>query len=176
VLAGACRDHQRLRLSYRSADGTSSRRRCEPHRLVHTGRRWYLVAWDNDRDDWRTFRVDRLTVRDTPGPRFAPRELTDAEVAALTSHSVSTSVYPYQGRFTFHASAAEVEAVVSPTSCRVEPIDERRCTVHTGSRSLEEMGVWIALLGFDFEIHEPAELADVLKPVGDRIRRATGRR
>ena len=172
VLAAACRDHQRLRLSYRAADGTASRRSCEPHRLVHTGRRWYLVAWDNDRDDWRTFRVDRLTVRDTPGPRFAARELTDAEVAALTSHSLSTSVYRYQGRFTFHASAEEVEAVVTPTSCRVEPVDERHCTVYAGSNSLPELGVWIALLGFDFDIHEPAELVDVLGPVSERLRRA----
>jgi predicted DNA-binding transcriptional regulator YafY len=174
VLAGACRDHQRLRLSYRSADGTASRRSCEPHRLVHTGRRWYLVAWDNDREDWRTFRVDRLAVRDTPGPRFPPRELTDAEVAELTSHSVSTSVYPYQGRFIFHASAEEVEAVVTPTSCRVEPIDAQHCTVYAGSRSLEEMGVWIALIGFDFDIQEPAELVDVLRPVSDRLRKAIG--
>jgi predicted DNA-binding transcriptional regulator YafY len=177
LLAGACRDHQRLRFDYRSADGTTSRRACEPHRLVHTGRRWYLVAWDNDRDDWRTFRVDRLRPRDQPGPRFPPRDLSDADVAALTSHSVSTTVYRYQGRFTFHASAEEVCEVVTPTSGRIEPIDEHSCTVHTGSNSLAELGVWVALLGFDFDIHEPAELIDILGPVTDRLVRATaGRR
>jgi predicted DNA-binding transcriptional regulator YafY len=173
-LAGACRDHQRLRIEYRAADGTGSRRVCEPHRLVHTGRRWYLVAWDNDRDDWRTFRVDRLRVRDQPGPRFAPRDLTDEEVAALTSHSVSTTVYRYRGRFTFHASADAVCQVVTPTSVRVEPVDDRSCTVHTGSNSLEELAVWVALLGFDFDIHEPAELFDVLGPLTSRLERALG--
>ncbi len=172
VLAGACRDHQRLRIEYRSADGTTSRRSCDPHRLVATGRRWYLVAWDNDRDDWRTFRVDRLTVRDTPGPRFGPRDLSDEEVATLTSHSVSTSVYRYQGRFTFHASAEEVREVIPPTAGRVEPIDEHHCTLHTGANSLDQLGVWVALLGFDFDIHEPAELRDVLGSVADRLDRA----
>ncbi len=175
VLAGACRDHQRLRLDYTSADGTTSRRVCEPHRLVHTGRRWYLVAWDNDRDDWRTFRVDRLRPRDTPGPRFAPRQLSDAEVAELTSHSVSTAGYRYQGRFTFHASADEVRKVVTPTSVRVEPVDDETCVVHAGSNHLNELGVWVALLGFDFEIHEPPELAEALTGVADRLLRATGR-
>lgn len=173
VLAGACRDHQRLRFDYRAADGTSSRRQCEPHRLVHTGRRWYLVAWDNDRDDWRTFRVDRLKPRDQPGPRFPARDLSDAEVAQLTSQSVSTTVYRYQGRFTFHASAAEVREVVTPTSARVEPVDEHSCIVHTGSNNLAELGVWVALLGFDFDIHEPPELAEALRPVATRLTRAT---
>jgi predicted DNA-binding transcriptional regulator YafY len=175
VLAGACRDHQRLRLVYTSGDGTTSRRVCEPHRLVHTGRRWYLVAWDNDRADWRTFRVDRLRVRDTPGPRFAARELSDAEVAELTSHSVSTGGYRYQGRFTFHASAEEVRRVVTPTSVRVEPVDEHSCTVHAGANDLDLLGVWVALLGFEFEIHEPRELAESLNGVIDRLLRATGR-
>ena len=58
--------------------GTSTVRTVEPHRLVHTGRRWYLVAWDTDRDDWRTFRVDRMSPRVPTGPRFTPRELSDA--------------------------------------------------------------------------------------------------
>ena len=173
-LAGACRDHQRLRIEYRAADGTSSRRTCEPHRLVHTGRRWYLVAWDNDRDDWRTFRVDRLRVRDQPGPRFAPRELTDEEVATMTSQSVSTTVYRYRGRFTFHAPAEAVREVVTPTSARVEPVDDRSCTVHTGSNSLEELAVWVALLGFDFDIHEPEEVFGVLEPLTARLERALG--
>jgi predicted DNA-binding transcriptional regulator YafY len=175
-LAGACRDHQRLRIEYDAANGTRSRRVCEPQRLVHTGRRWYLVAWDNDREDWRTFRVDRLRVRDQPGPRFAPRELTDEEVAVLTSQSVSTAVYPYQGRFTFHAPAERVREVVTPTSARVEPVDDRSCTVHTGSNSLEELAVWVALLGFDFDIHEPEELFGVLEPLAGRLERALGGR
>ena len=175
-LAAACRDHQRLRIEYTAADGTESRRVCEPHRLVHTGSRWYLVAWDNDRDDWRTFRVDRLRVRDQPGPRFTARTLTDDEVAALTSYSVSTTAYRYQGRFTFHADADEVRRVVTPTSVRVEPGEAGRCTVHTGSNSLDELAIWVAALGFDFEVHEPAELFEVITAVAGRLGGALARR
>ena len=63
AIAAACRDRQRLRFDYRTHDGTGGARVVEPHRLVHTGRRWYLLAWDNDRHDWRTFRVDRMQPR-----------------------------------------------------------------------------------------------------------------
>src|SRR5271154_6956728 len=59
-IAGACRDYEKLRFTYRSRDGAASEREVEPHRLVHTGRRWYLAAWDSGRNDWRTFRVDRI--------------------------------------------------------------------------------------------------------------------
>jgi predicted DNA-binding transcriptional regulator YafY len=65
AIAAACRDHHRFRFVYRDRDGTETLRSTEPHRLVHTGRRWYLVAFDTDREDWRTFRVDRLE----PAPR-----------------------------------------------------------------------------------------------------------
>ena len=56
VIAAACRDSERLRFAYRSREGTDSRREVEPHSLVNLGRRWYLVAWDRRREDWRTFR------------------------------------------------------------------------------------------------------------------------
>ncbi|MDQ0602972.1 putative DNA-binding transcriptional regulator YafY [Streptomyces canus] len=72
-LAHLCRDAERLRFAYRSHNGDSTRRTVEPHRLVCTERRWYLVAWDLDRDDWRTFRVDRITPKPPHGPRFTPR-------------------------------------------------------------------------------------------------------
>ena len=72
VIASACRDHERLRFDYRTHSGTASRRSVEPYRLVNDRRRWYLVAWDADRDDWRTFRVDRIEPRPPAGPRFTP--------------------------------------------------------------------------------------------------------
>ena len=83
VIASACRDHERLRFDYRTHSGTVSRRSVEPYRLVNDRRRWYLVAWDADRDDWRTFRVDRIEPRPPTGPRFTPRALPpDREIAA----------------------------------------------------------------------------------------------
>ncbi len=171
AVATACRDHERLRFDYRHRDGTASVRAVEPHRLVHTGRRWYLVAWDLDRQDWRTFRVDRLEPRSPTGPRFTPRE-PPGDVAGYTSWGVSTAVYRYHGRFTLHASAEAVADVVTPTSGVVEAIDEHTCTLHTGSNSLDELAVWVALLGFDFDVHEPPELVDHIRAITRRLTRA----
>jgi predicted DNA-binding transcriptional regulator YafY len=90
TIAGACRDVERLRFAYRAHDGTSTRRLVEPHRLVHTGRRWYLVAWDADRADWRTFRVDRIE-RVAADRRFVPREPPAEDIAAYVARSVSSA-------------------------------------------------------------------------------------
>ncbi|TDO46885.1 putative DNA-binding transcriptional regulator YafY [Kribbella sp. VKM Ac-2527] len=173
AVAAVCRDHERLRFGYQDKGGASTIRTTEPHRLVHTGRRWYLVAWDIDRDDWRTFRVDRMSPRIPTGPRFKPRDLSDADVARLTSTGISTSVYRVQGRFVLHAPAAEVQEVVPPTAGVVESIDDRTCRLIVGSPSLEQMAVWIALLGFDFDIEEPAELHKVIGPIATRLNRAS---
>ncbi|HEU4948869.1 MAG TPA: YafY family protein [Kribbella sp.] len=169
AVAAACRDHERLRFDYRDRAGTAMLRSTEPHRLVHTGRRWYLVAWDLDRDDWRTFRVDRLKPRIPTGPRFKPRDLSDAEVARRTSEGISTGVYRYHGRLILHSPAEEVLEVVPPTAGVVEPIDASRCRLIVGSPSLEQLGVYVALLGFDFEIEEPTELYDVIGPIAARL-------
>ena len=90
TLASACRDHEQLRLDYRTHDGTSAVRSVEPHRLVSWGQKWYLLGWDTDRGDWRTFRVDRIQPRTPPGPRFTPRELPEGgDVAAYVARGVS---------------------------------------------------------------------------------------
>src|SRR5919106_1642178 len=82
AIAAACRDCERLRFAYRSRDGTESRREVEPHTLVNLGRRWYLVAWDRRREDWRTFRIDRLSRPAANGTRFTARELPASDAAA----------------------------------------------------------------------------------------------
>jgi len=123
TLAAACRDHRRLRIDYRSHDGTESLRLVEPHRLVHAGRRWYLVAFDLDRDDWRTFRVDRLRPWTPPGPRFTPRTPPDEDISAYASWAVGVEQYRYQGRFTMHAPADQVAAKVPAEAGLVEAID-----------------------------------------------------
>lgn len=92
-LAAACRDSERLRFEYRDHGGSSTRRTVEPHRLVCTERRWYLVAWDVDRDDWRTFRADRVTPKPPHGPRFTPRQPPADDLAAYVSKGVSVRAY-----------------------------------------------------------------------------------
>ena len=91
TLAGACRDQQSLRLGYHDHSGSASVRTVEPYRLVNWGRRWYLVAWDVVRTDWRIFRADRIELRTPAGPRFAPRELPDGDAAAYVSQRVTAA-------------------------------------------------------------------------------------
>jgi predicted DNA-binding transcriptional regulator YafY len=176
TIASACRDHQRLRFDYRSHDGATSIRIVEPHRLVHTGHRWYLVAWDVDRRDWRTFRVDRIEPRLPTGPRFTPREPPDEDIAAYTSWAVSNAVYRYRARFTMYAPAEVVAERVTPTSAIVEALDDQTCLLRTGSNSLDALAIYIGLLGVDFEVHEPPELVDHLSVLGDRLGRAAHHR
>src|SRR6266852_4846293 len=92
TIAAACRDAEVLRMDYRKHDGTESTRSVEPYRLVHWGRRWYLVAWDRDRRAWRTFRVDRLQLRSPNGPRFTPREAPAEDIGEYVTRNVLSNV------------------------------------------------------------------------------------
>src|SRR5215203_6407961 len=105
VIAAACRDSECLRFAYRSRDGTDSRREVEPHSLVNLGRRWYLVAWDRVREDWRTFRVDRLARPTSSGVRFTPRTLPARDAAAYVEQSITGAPTRYEARVTLHAPA-----------------------------------------------------------------------
>ncbi|MGH3714883.1 MAG: helix-turn-helix transcriptional regulator [Micromonosporaceae bacterium] len=173
VLSAACRDSERIRFDYRSYDGTASRREIEPYRLVNWGRRWYLVGFDLDRADWRTFRVDRIDPRTPSGPRFTPRELPAEDLAAYVSSRVSAAAWRYQARIVVHAPAAQVADRISPAVGTVEPIDEERCLLHTGADSIDTMAVYVSLLDTDFEILDPPELADRIRTLAARYHRAT---
>ncbi|NVI91730.1 YafY family protein [Actinomadura sp. BRA 177] len=133
AIAAACRDHRRLRFGYRRHDGSGTDRDVEPYRLVHTGRRWYLVGWDTVRDDWRTFRVDRLALRVPEGPRFAPRAAPPAD---LVPRGVDAALARHRARVTVRAPAAEITARV-PASVLVEPLDEGACVVHAAGDTPE---------------------------------------
>lgn len=174
AIAGACRDSTRLRFGYQSRDGTPSRRDVEPHRLVHTGRRWYLVAWDLGRDSWRTFRVDRIEARLATGARFTPRDPPDGDFAAYAMRSVAYAPYPYQARVKLHAPAEKVAERIPASVGMVEAIDERTCRFSSGGMSLDMLAVWMGMIGFDFEVEEPSELSARLRVLAERFTRATG--
>lgn len=172
AVAGAVRDTQQLRVDYRRHDGTPSRRVLEPHRIVHAGRRWYLLAWDVDRVDWRTFRLDRLTPRTPTGPRFSPRPAPDPDIAGYTSRGITTDAYRYRSRITVHSPAAVVAERIGPAVGVVTPIDENSCELVSGSNSLDELALWVGLLGEELTIHEPAELREHMATLGARLLRA----
>ena len=173
AIAAACRDQRRLRLRYPGRDAVITRE-VEPHRLVHTPRRWYLVAWDLGRGDWRTFRVDR--IQDLPGPpgaRFTPRPLPADDVAAYVSQSIASAPYRYQARILFRAPLAEVAGRTSPTAGRVEAACPDACILYSGSNSLDELALYVGLKGFDFQVLDPPELIGVLRSLSERLRRGT---
>ena len=173
VIATASRDHERLRLKYRSHDGTPSTRIVEPHRLVHTGRRWYLVAWDLDRGDWRTFRVDRIERAPTTDRRFVPRDPPAKDMVAYVSRGVSAVRDRHQASIVLHAPLEEVSDRVPPAYGTLEALDANRCLLRTGSDWLAGLAVYVADIGVDFEVLEPPELIDQVRRLADRFGRAS---
>jgi predicted DNA-binding transcriptional regulator YafY len=172
AIAGASRDRERLRFDYRGRDTTESRRCVEPHTLVNLGRRWYLVAWDCDRRDWRTFRVDRLGRLSPAGSRFSPRELPSADAAAYVAANLSSAQSRYHARVTLHTPADEVAERSLYTGSTVVAIDARTCELRTSDDSLDWLAVRVAMLGVEFEVHEPPELLERLRELGARCERA----
>ncbi|WP_328944950.1 YafY family transcriptional regulator [Streptomyces sp. NBC_00250] len=155
MLAGACRAEVEAGFDYPSGD-TPRPRRVEPHRLVASDRRWYLLAYDLDRDDWRTFRVDRMTAVTARTWRFRPRA---APVAAeYVQEGVASRVYPHQARFLVHAPADTVRAQIPPSAALVRERGEDRCEVRSGAASLDRVLMHVLLLGHEFELLDPPEL------------------
>ena len=172
LLAAAVTNRERLRFGYRAGDGADSTRLVEPHRLVSAGRRWYLVAYDNDRDDWRIFRVDRIRKPFATGVRTPERTLPAEDAGAYVAAKFSRLTPTFRAVATVHAPAEEVERRF-PGTDEVVPIDDRSCRVHTRADALEWIAMRLVLLGFEFEVHEPPELADHLRALGARATRAT---
>jgi predicted DNA-binding transcriptional regulator YafY len=140
---------------------------------VNSGQRWYLVAWDIDREDWRTFRVDRMVPGMSPGPRFTPRPLSDADVEALISQGVPPTSRRFQARITVHAPAAALADRIGPWIGTLTAVDDRSCVLDTGADSLEMLAVYLGLLGVDFTVTEPSELVERIQALGERYSRAT---
>jgi predicted DNA-binding transcriptional regulator YafY len=174
VLAVAAAHGERLRFRYRASDGTESGRLVEPHRLVAAGRRWYLVAYDNDRDDWRIFRVDRVRTPRPTGARNAPRELPDTDAAAYVRRKLYSLAPTYRAVATLHLPAEQVAGRFGDATAEVEPIDEHSCRLRSHTDTLEWLASRLAMLGCEFEVHEPPELADYLRALGARAARAAG--
>jgi predicted DNA-binding transcriptional regulator YafY len=172
VIAAACRDSECLRFGYRRRDGTESRREVEPHSLVNLGRRWYLVAWDRRRDDWRTFRIDRLAKPSSTGMRFSPRKLPAKDAAAYVQQSITAAPNRFEALVTLHAAAKEITSRVPAHWGAIEPIDAHTCEYRTGDDDLGWLAMRIAMLGVDFEVHEPPELVEHVRALGSRLRRA----
>jgi predicted DNA-binding transcriptional regulator YafY len=175
LLASACSERRELRFSYRDRDGAPSSRTVEPHRIVHMSRRWYLVAWDPDRNDWRTFRIDRLEGCATTGAHFTPRSAPDDDVGAYVSRGIRAVALKVRARITFHAPMETMRARFPYLTDRLEPAGPDACVLTTGASSLEELAGWLAMFGVDFDVREPPELLGHLEQLAARLSRAANR-
>jgi predicted DNA-binding transcriptional regulator YafY len=171
-IAAACRDHDSIRFQYNDRAGAASARNVEPHRLVHTGYRWYLVAWDLFRNDWRIFRLDRIEGRPKLSTRFKPRKPPGGDFAAFASKSLANVPYRHRARVTLNAPLVSIAKRVPPSAGVLEEIDAHSCLLHAGSDSLESLAIHLLWLGVDFQVHEPAEFAIFLQRTAERFTRA----
>lgn len=176
TIAEARRRRERLRFDYTSPRHGHGIRSAEPHSLISFGRHWYLVAWDNDRNDWRTFRVDRLTPRAPTGLRFSPRELPEGQDAATyLSHQLSLRTWPLRATVTLHESAAAIADRIWPGMGVVEPVDDHTCLLHLGADTHRDLAWMITSVDADFTVtHAPPGLADALHAQATRCLNALG--
>ena len=167
VLARAARDRARVELTYTAADAGPTVRRVEPYQLVATGRRWYLLAFDPDRDDWRTFRLDRMSDVRATAFRFRSRDAPDA--ADYVQRSVTVSPYQHEARVVVDAPADVVRERVPPTVGSVEPLDDGTCRVVAGADSLDALAWHFGTLGHRFTVESPPELKAAAAALGARL-------
>jgi len=166
TLVRACRDEVEADFDYPSGSEVL-RRRVEPYRLVASDRRWYLFSYDLDRDDWRSFRVDRMSEVAARTWHFRPREAPDA--ATFVQEGVASRVYPHQARFLVHAPAETVRAQIPASAAVVQPRGSEGCEVISGAGSLDFALMHVLLLGHDFEVLDPPELRSRCRVLADRL-------
>lgn len=175
TLAAASRDHQLVSFRYLDRQAIGTCRRVEPHGLVHTGSRWYLVAYDLKRDDWRTFRVDRIEGEATAADRFVPRALPDEDIAAFVSRSIGSRAYTHRARILIYAPLERVAERLHPLAGHLTAVSKRRCLLESGANSLPGLAWYIASLGEEFEVQSPPELAEEITELAGRLARAADR-
>ncbi|KUH67925.1 transcriptional regulator [Mycolicibacterium novocastrense] len=173
TLARACRDHEHVATGYVDIRGNATMRRVEPYQLVTTGRRWYLLAYDRDKQDWRSLRLDRMNDVRAQGSTFVPREAPDA--AAYVRRSISSSPYRYVARVHFSAPESVVAQHFSPSSAMVEPDGPDACVVTAGADDPERMVLYFAAVGCDFRVLSPPEVIHAAEAVWKRLRRSVSR-
>jgi len=173
TIAGACRDRTRLRFAYIARDDKASQRNTEPHAVVYSGYRWYLVAFDVDRDDWRTFRIDRIRGRVRPGERCSRRTVPGGDPAAFVKERLrgvrEGDAVAEPGRVRLRAAAASVRSRIPDRYAAVEPDGADACIVTSRRQWTYGFLVWMATLGEPMEVLDPPELAEAARTIAARL-------
>jgi len=164
VFAAACRDHEHVRFDYRRSDDESSRRHIEPHQLVTAGRRWYLVAWDGHRGDWRTFRLDRIQEPRPVGSHFTPREIPGGDAADFVASSIGFTARHHDARLVVHATFAELEGVLRWADHTLIEVEADHCVVQIRSEDIGRLAMTVAEIALTAPVSviEPTELVDAI--------------
>ncbi|WP_052664422.1 helix-turn-helix transcriptional regulator [Nitriliruptor alkaliphilus] len=173
LIAGHCARAEELRFRYVARSGEESRRRTEPYRLVRSGRRWYLVAFDRDRRDWRSFRVDRMDRLVEGGERFVRGpDLPDA--AEYVANAVGHAPYPVQARVRLPVDAETARGELSAWFGTCEDDEDGGCVLSAGGSDLSALAASLAWLPWDFEVLEPQAAQDAVAALGRRLVGAAG--
>jgi predicted DNA-binding transcriptional regulator YafY len=172
TLAQACRDDEPLHFTYTAREKEPTERWVEPHRLVSIGRRWYLVAYDRDRQDWRSFRVDRIAEPRTSGHRFRPRELPAEDAVAFVQAGLRSIAHRHQVRVEVAAPLERVASYVGQWGA-VSGTDGA-AVLEMAVDTLEWPLMVLANLDAEFTVLAPSELADAVAAVAQRFHRAGG--
>ncbi|WP_072807016.1 helix-turn-helix transcriptional regulator [Rhodococcoides yunnanense] len=175
TVAGVCHSHERLRFDYRTHDGTEARREVEPYSLVRAGARWYLLGWDLMRQDWRSFRVDRLVPKIPTGPRFTPRELPEGGAAAFVARGISSAFTLVQARIRLHAPIDTIAPMVDEEWGTLESGTDDTCTILLAGGSLQSIARWLSAFDTDFTVLDPPELHDECRKVAEWHERLSAR-
>ena len=171
AVAQACRDAERLEFGYAAADGARTNRLVEPFRLVPLGRRWYLVAYDLHRHDWRSFRLDRLDAPRRTGARFRPRDLPADDAAAFVRAGLRNLPTSYDVEVLVDAPADAVRARVGRW-VNVEEAGEGRCRMRMSTDSLDWAALAVGSVAAEFRVVGPPALREHLRAWGRRFTRA----
>jgi predicted DNA-binding transcriptional regulator YafY len=169
----ACRDAERIRFGYGAASGERTERHVEPHRLVALDRRWYLVAYDLTRNDWRSFRLDRVTgVPQPTGARFRPRALPAADAAEFVRRNIAAVPSTWQVKAVIEAPAAVVRERIGRWATIEEDGPDRCLVTMTPGDNLDWPVIALGVAGADFQVLSPPELAELIGDWGARFTRA----
>ncbi|MFI2614913.1 helix-turn-helix transcriptional regulator [Streptomyces sp. NPDC018584] len=171
-LAAACRDHETVTFDYTTRHGAAASRRTEPHHLIASGGLWYLLAHDTDRDDWRIYRLDRITNPAATRHYFTPRPVPGDDPAAYVADKIATAPARYRAIATVHAPAATIRRRTWALAGRVRPLDEAICTVDCSSNHLPAIAQTLAALDVDYVLDADPDVLDHLRETTQRTLRA----
>lgn len=167
LIASTIRSRERIRLNYVDSRGNETERHIEPTRLVHTGRRWYLVAFDLDRDDWRTFRLDRVADPLATGMRAATRRGPDP--VELVQRGITVDAWAHPASVVLDAPVKRALREIPPTVGTVEAIDDDKCRLHIGADDMGWLASFLLGLSMRFDVESPPELKAELSRIGEDL-------